>query len=617
MVKLVRLATNDEGVFTNSFGNNIILKPQSKVALLNLTFKITEQLYNIGVDSNTGFTNQSLIFYDNLGVTGPNIYNMEELNNGSKAEFFKIVENGLKKLLCDISNDGQPAGDELNRLQVYSNWNISNNDALVGFGTTQMTYKYATLCTVTGGTFVDNTTPQGTKNKRLFNFNEDDTEVLSTYPATSVNLKTGIPRDDPGTDPKYWGGAKEDISLCDGTGIYMARIADYTDNGTGSADNGFGIGLTYGELTDFQSPAGDPDDLEEGLEDDFRNFEIYFNREGETYTYIQDGEGVADEFDSGVVAEQASRTTYPTINNHDIMFFRITADPGPPSEQKDATGTRGILVAGIWNIVAGVPTEHIIFSQPLTSIGGKIAKLFPYYYIRGAKGEVKIDSLAMTPDPFLESNRNFALTGKNDYHLFYNLVYNNQTLSRVCPYINMDRFNIDSQMELTIHSDILRQLGFISLSNGPSSSGYITLSRKIGKTLYDGSGGQVVFISEATSNGILSDNFTVLSDTLQFESYDASAVGYNFGTSASQSLRLSGMAKAGRRKNILMTIPVNDNVNGIVEYDANTPIFIDMDNSDTINVKNMNFRVVDKFGQAIKIAGGVAVMTILIQNGSD
>ena len=138
MVKLVRLATNDDGVFTNSFGNNIILKPQSKVALLNLTFKITEQLYNIGIDSNTGFTNQSLIFYDNVGVTGQNIYTLEELNNGSKAEFFNIVEGGLKRLLCDISNDGLPAGDEFNRLQVYSNWNISNNTSLVGFGTTQM-----------------------------------------------------------------------------------------------------------------------------------------------------------------------------------------------------------------------------------------------------------------------------------------------------------------------------------------------------------------------------------------------------------------------------------------------------------------------------------------------
>lgn len=612
MVKLVRLATNDEGVFTNSFGNNIILKPQSKVALLNLTFKISEDRYNIGVDTNTGRSNQSLIFVDNVGQTGPNIHNMQELNNGSKADFFNIVEGGLKRLVCDISDDGFPAGDELNRLQVYSNWKIEKNDALVGFGTTQMTYKYATLCTVTGGTFVDNTTPQGTKNKRLFNFDEDDTEVLSTYPATSVNLKTGIPRDDLTGEPKYWGGAKEDISLCDGTGIYMARIADYTDNGTGVEDNGFGIGLSEGEFHGFQSPAGDPDDLAEGLEDLERNFEIYFNREGENYTYIQDGQGPIDEFDSGVVAQQASRTTYPTINDHDIMFFRITADPGPPSEQKDADGTRGILVAGIWNIVAGQPTEHIIFSQP---VGNK--KLFPYYYIRGAKGEVKIDSLAMTPDPFLESNRNFALTGQNDYALFDNMVNNNQTLARVCPYIDMFRFIIDKQMELTIHSDILRQLGFISLANGPSSFGFITLSRKIGKTLYDGSGGQVVFISEASSNGVLSDNYTVLSDTLQFESYDASAVGYNFGTSATQSLRLSGMAKSGRRKNILMTIPVNDNVNGIVEYDANTPIFIDMDNSDTINVKNMNFRVVDKFGDAIKIGGGIAIMTILIQNGSD
>ena len=614
MVKLVRLATNDEGVFTNSFGNNIILKPQSKVALLNLTFKITEKRYNIGTDVNTGFTNQSLIFVDNVGVTGPNIYTLGELNNGTKEEFYDIVGNGLNRLLCDISNDGFPAGDELSRLQVYSAWKITTNDALRGLGTTQLTYKYATLCTVTGPTFVDNTTPQGTKNKRLFNFNEDNMEVLSTYPATSITLKAGIARDQPGLDPKYWGGAMEDVSLCDGTGIYMARIADYTDNGTGSEDNGFGIGLSY---VDNQSPAGDEDELEEDLLDVVRNFEIYFNREGETYTYIQDGQGEMDMFDSGVVAEQGSVTTYPTVNDHDILFFRITADPGPPSEQKDGVGNRGILVAGVWNIVGGVSTEHIIFSQAIPKVGNKNKKLYPYFYIRGAKGEVKIDSLAMTPDPFLEANRNFVLTGKDDYALFDNLLYNNQTLASVCPYIDLFRFNIDSQMSLTIHSDILRQLGFTSLANGPSNSGYIILSRKIGKTLYDGSGGQVVFISDNLSVGELSDNFTVLSDSLQLESYDASAVGYNLGSTVSQNLRLSGMAKAGRRKNILMTIPVNDNTNGVVEFAANTPIFIDLDNSDTINVKNMNFRVVDKYGESIKTTGGVAVMTILIQNGSE
>jgi hypothetical protein len=616
MVKLVRLATNDEGVFTNAFGNNIILKPQSKIALLNLTFKITEQLYNIGIDTNTGFSNQSLVFYDNAGQTGPNIYNLPELNNGSKEDFFNIVEDGLKLLLNDISNDGLPAGDELNRLQVYSSWKLENNTALVGFGTTQITYKYASLCTVAGPTFLDNTTPQGTKNKQLFNFNDFYMEVSPIYPATSITLKSGIARDDPGLPPNYWGGAMEDISLCDGTGIYMARIADYLDNGTGSADNGFGIGLNLGDA-EFQSAAANPENLEGTLDESLRVFEIYFNREGETYTYIADGKGEADMVDSGVVAEQGSRTTYPTLNDHDIMFFRITADPGPPSEQKEGGGTRGMLVAGVWNIVAGVPTEHIFFSQAVPHDDNKNYKLYPYFYIRGAETDVKIDSLAMTPDPFLESNRNFVLTGKNDYALFDNMVYNNQTLARVCPYIDLFRFTIDKQMELVIHSDILRQLGFISLSNGPSSSGYVTLSRKIGKTLYDGSGGQVVFVSEALSNGILSDNFTVLSDTLQMESYDASAVGYNLGPAISQSLRVSGMAKAGRRKNILMTIPVNDNANGIVEYDANTPIFIDMDNSDTINIKNMNFRVVDKFGKSIKTGGGMAIMTVLIQNGEE
>ena len=612
MVKLVRLATNNKGVFTNSFGNNIILKPQSKVALLNLTFRITETLYNIGIDANTGFTNQSLIFVDNVGITGPNFYTLSELNNGSREEFYDIVRGGLNRLLCDLSNRGLPSGDTLKRLQVYSAWNITNSDALIGFGTTELTYKYSTLCTVTGGTFVDNNTPAGTKNLRLFNFNEDKMEVLSTYPATSVTLAAGIARDDPGTDPKYWGGAMEDISLCDGTGIYMARIADYLDNGTGSEDNGFGIGLS-----EEDSPAADATELEEVLVDVERNYEIYFNREGETYTYIQSGQGEMDMYDSGVIAEQGSATTYPTINDHDIMFFRITADPGPPSEQDAGSGNRGFLVGGIWNIVAGVPTEHIIFRQPVPTKGGKNIKLFPYFYIRGAKGDVKIDSLALTPNPFVSSNRNFALTGKNDYNLFDNLMNNNQTLARVCPYINMFRFTIDSQMKLTIHTDILRQLGFISLANGPTSTGYVDLSRKIGKTLYNGSGGQVVFISDSSAIGDLSDNFTVLSDTLQLESYDASAVGYNLGPTASQTLRISGMAKAGRRKNILMTIPVNDNTNGVVEYDANTPIFIDMDNAESINVKNLNFRIVDKYGQAIRIGGGLAIMTVLIQNGEE
>ena len=39
MVKLIRLATNNDGVFKSSFGNSIDIKENAKVALLNLTFE--------------------------------------------------------------------------------------------------------------------------------------------------------------------------------------------------------------------------------------------------------------------------------------------------------------------------------------------------------------------------------------------------------------------------------------------------------------------------------------------------------------------------------------------------------------------------------------------------
>ena len=613
MVKLVRLATNDEGVFTNSFGNNIILKPQSKIALLNLTFKIIADQYNIGPTPD-GDNNQTLVFNGNVGVTNPTVVNMETLNAGTEDEFLLTVESSLNRLLTDITNFGAPTPELEGRSMVYSAWELFKNDSKGAetFGATVLTYRYAPLCTVTGGTFVDNTTPRGTKNQRLFNFNADNMEVLSVYPDTSVNLVAGRARDDLSGQPKYWCGAIEDYALCNGTGLYMARVADFTDNGTGNDDNGFAIGLTW-----LESSAGNKPNLEKNMNVKTRNFEIKFQREGSNYIYIQDSTD-ALEVESTVAAEQCSLATYPDVNDHDIMWFRIAADPGPPSEQSESTGNRGFLIAGIWNIVAGVATEHILFKQVLTDIELIKDKLFPYMYINGAKGEVKVDALSYTPDPFLESNEFWQRTSQVDYSLFYNLHFNSKTLRNVVPFINLDRFKIDSQFSLGIHNDILRQLGFITLADGPQTNGMIYLSRKIGSTVYEGTNGQVVFVADTSSSGELSDNFQVISDSVQLQSFDASQVAYNLNNPvAEQRLRLSGQEKAGRRKNILMTIPVNDNTSGVVEYDANTPIFIDLDNANTINVKNLNFRVITKYNKPIRIGGGTAIMTLLIQNGPE
>jgi hypothetical protein len=107
----------------------------------------------------------------------------------------------------------------------------------------------------------------------------------------------------------------------------------------------------------------------------------------------------------------------------------------------------------------------------------------------------------------------------------------------------------------------------------------------------------------------LSDNFVVESLSLPLDTFDASK--FYYGDLGSITPRPEA-EKKGRRKNILMTIPVNDNTNGLVEYEANNLIFIDINNAQPLNVRNLNFRVLTKSFNQINQSGESAVMTILI-----
>ena len=64
----------------------------------------------------------------------------------------------------------------------------------------------------------------------------------------------------------------------------------------------------------------------------------------------------------------------------------------------------------------------------------------------------------------------------------------------------------------------------------------------------------------------------------------------------------------------IMTIPENNNEDGLVEFETNTPIFIDLNNAVKINPRNLNFRVLDKnFDKIQQDESESAIMTILIK----
>ena len=97
-------------------------------------------------------------------------------------------------------------------------------------------------------------------------------------------------------------------------------------------------------------------------------------------------------------------------------------------------------------------------------------------------------------------------------------------------------------------------------------------------------------------------------DSNPIYSYDASKFDY----SDVNNTRHIKHSKRGRRKNILATIPVNDN-NGIVEFQPNELVFIDLDNKFPQEIKNLKLRVLDKNFDQVQ-TDGESILTLLIKD---
>ena len=253
-------------------------------------------------------------------------------------------------------------------------------------------------------------------------------------------------------------------------------------------------------------------------------------------------------------------------------------------------------------------------------------KLYPYLYINGQDDEVEIDMFnwtadsvdTMTPNDFDRAfpDAGWGPTSDNELYLsrdatgmrngyeILNLDAIAEKISTVLPnpYWGNDangRFQEDLQMSLNMPNLVWRYLGF---RKGVQEEGITTQRDIIIENIWS---------ALLTADGLpllyKSDNFIVESTSLRLDSYDASKVEYNSTQTFNSNTEL-----AGRRKNILMTIPVNDNNDGLVEYQTNTPIFIDIGNAEKINVKNLNLRVLRKDFSPIKQGGDAAIMTLLI-----
>ena len=604
MVKLIRLATSNNGVFENTFANNIILSEKAKIALLNITFQV--QAGKVLLDD----VNSALVFSSQGGL-GTTVTNLEQGDLTVNNAFFDQINENLNRLLTDITDLGvEPSGNDLTRASTYSEWQLLRNQA-ENFNS--LTYRYATLCTPFGSSYEPDAPALSTENELLFAYDQNDLVPNATFPPY-VKVAPGVQRSEL---PRYYATVDDQVDgyISSGTALYMARVADFTNNGTLLSDNGFGIGLSIG------LPVEPPDGGRQPIPDIRRNFELEFVREGFGYQY-RDNDNMTKP--SLIVAERASLANFPDVNEHDILWFRIAALPG---DQFETIAVRGMLICGVWqlNSTTGEAEERIIFQQYLDESYYKPeGRLYPYFYINGQEEDIVVDSVAYTPSPFSsEDPDNFGSPwqtfGQNDYSLFYRLAFPVDgspaaEMCKVTPFIDLQRFRVGRPFVFKMHADILKALGFTKLAQITSAQGFVTIEEDVGLEPFYGVNGQWRALSNQESLQALSDNFMVVSDSLQLDSYDASGILYGTGGLDYQSVVRTGQEKQGRRQNILMTIPVNDNNSGIVEFQTNTPIYIDISNTSKLNLRNINFRVLRKDFTPITTLGREAIMTLLIDD---
>lgn len=604
IMKLVRLSTNNNGYFRSSFGNDMIIAPNSKMALLNLTFQSNIGTFAVVEEGMTIITQTDNDDTDTIGAV---VIAAESFKVADSLKFLQLIQAALNSTLKIAY------GQDLMNCSG-SNYVLLSN---TGFGSTngliEIVFRY---CPFVNPLAYSQFVPIAS-NARIMNY---DAAVLDINYAGSAPPPRGLTTIQ--KDPSQ--AASEDttaniltaVKLSTGSGFLSVRIADSIDNSSGLQDNGFAIGLSKVNLATLGIDVGDE------IPTANRFFEIRYNRVTENYTYIDDG---GAEKTSTVVPNKVAIIGHPNVETHDMMGFEIQG---------------GRLKLMVYQDLAAPNNRHVLATivlnpEILGALDNSVG-LYPYMYVRGGSSDIKLDMFNWTPSTVqrIRSNRSWGpgtsppgekdglwgvLDGSgmtNAYNDMKEFAGVSATIAAATPnlYYQADGSNTrwDNEFEgkVSIPAKLLTPLGFDPKPNDTNVKGNTVFDVDIGDDDRPGIGGdpwEFVISGDEIPEFYTSDNFLIESMSLPLDSFDASRVDYSSKVNYSKETE-----KRGRRKNILQTIPINDNTNGLVEYQTNTPIFIDINNKEKMNVKNLDFRILRKDFSPIDQSNEEALMTVLI-----
>ncbi len=582
MVKLVRITTeNPSAVFQSNLDAGISVSKDASIALQNLTFNAEFEVLEVNSNNNKVKYNLAEGINNTLEFQLPSV----NYNNSNYRDFYKDYEGALNGCLS-VDQPTPLDGDVYASFQV-----IEVGDRVL----TKFKYTPMIMPLINNDKTVRDYTSQGLFEISYKSPTSQDESILfddSGTPLSSLNNLRSAQSTNMPTRQNYICPISATDMWCKGSSMFMCRVENLLNHAGADNTHGFGMGLSFTHIARNTH-------LRAEIQNTSRDFEVLVEKNDAPYRFISP---------TVPYVEQTS-TTQP-------FKFDISVDTDPFSHDHIIfQRNKNVITACVWNTSdgGGVGVRNELFSYALTPSEAS-KPLYPYIYLKANATNCMVGRPVLTMDA-LEcfENEDFRRTGllqtiggfaqPNAYNAissYYSGVIPDLLDARFGGYFDLQDPTVST------NGEILRFLGYDE--NKYASN----IEYKLGLPLTEGIDLDTPFLQftitpEQQHQVVNSDNFIVILDSYALDSYDASRTNYGQNSSNPASI-----ANRGRKLSILATIPKNDN-SGFLEYEPNELVYIDLDFSTDVEIKNLNLRILNKEFNPINI-NGKAVMTLLIKS---
>ena len=625
MVKLLRLSTNsDEGIFKCNFETDIKFGKNAQLALRNIVFQPDRVAFV--VSARNGEVTTQPISTDNNNPIG---LQFVEVGRYTMTNFLKLVQELTNALNRSLQGENVAGHDDA----IFSCYRVRDNpDDVSKF---EIIYRLSPI------------TPIRLDTQRFFSLSPAPYNIItSTNDGNGRHFIHVAAGGANANDERYRMVANEGIGLSKGGGIFYAQIYDSSVS-VPAENNGFGIGLTL-QIRDDEpdhptttNPRMDDQQQNTSIPATARNFEIDFQDINTNYKVrfggLSSSPGLAD---SGFAPQNVALAT---ITKNDVLMIRVRTNSnsqkvisGHVAQENPANVGQNPVDVVTRNLFEYILTDEDIGNEYGKEILGSLdesIKFTPYIFIRGARDNIKVANIRFTPDTSVDMEEILGVGVNPDVAFFPDDDNNPLNIDQGLiddgfqnhvPQVRPDRLfqsvsghngNLEQDSSIAIGNELGRILGMGPLNRNPLETEFFFG----GQLLDEQSRGGVAY--DDLDDGFIHEGLVGASFRFQFvpkfasrDFYMIESINLNLDSYNSQvNTNITSGKTKGDRRNILDTIPDGNVGINVVEYAPNELVYVDIKNSESVNLRNVSFRILDEDLNPVPTFGD-SNMTILIKD---